>query len=136
MRYLDKSIEELHELLKSKTIKPIDLVEEAFARIEENKDLNAYITLNKEEALKQAKELEDKEVDNVLFGIPIAVKDNIITKGLRTTCASRILTQTGDIQLASTQLNHKGIAVTAAFYAELQKEKQKDKVRNLNMNDW
>ena len=39
MRYLDKSIEELHELLKNKTIKPIDLVEEAFARIEENKDL-------------------------------------------------------------------------------------------------
>ena len=35
MRYLDKSIEELHELLKSNTIKPIDLVEEAFARIEE-----------------------------------------------------------------------------------------------------
>ena len=32
MRYLDKSIEELHELLKSKTIKPIDLVEEAFER--------------------------------------------------------------------------------------------------------
>lgn len=91
MRYLDKSIEELHELLKSKTIKPIDLVEEAFARIEENKDLNAYITLNKEEALKQAKELEDKEVDNVLFGLPIAVKDNIITKGLRTTCASHML---------------------------------------------
>jgi site-specific recombinase XerD len=55
---------------------------------------------------------------------------------LRATCATRILTQTGDIQLASTQLNHKGIAVTAAFYAELQKEKQKDKVRNLNMNDW
>ena len=91
MRYLDKSIEELHELLKNKTIKPIDLVEEAFARIEENKDLNAYITLNKEEALKQAKELEDKEVDNVLFGIPIAVKDNIVTKGLRTTCASHML---------------------------------------------
>ncbi len=91
MRYLDKGIEELHELLKSKTIKPIDLVEEAFARIEENKDLNAYITLNKEEALKQAKELEDKEVDNVLFGLPIAVKDNIVTKGLRTTCASHML---------------------------------------------
>lgn len=91
MRYLDKSIEELHELLKNKTIKPIDLVEEAFARIEENKDLNAYITLNKEEALKQAKELEDKEVDNVLFGLPIAVKDNIVTKGLRTTCASHML---------------------------------------------
>jgi aspartyl-tRNA(Asn)/glutamyl-tRNA(Gln) amidotransferase subunit A len=89
--YLDKSIKEINELLKNKTIKPIDLVEEAFQNIEKSSELNAYITLNKEEAIKRAKELEDKEVDNLLFGIPIAVKDNIITKGLRTTCASHIL---------------------------------------------
>ena len=91
MRYLDKNIEEIHKLLKEKKIKPIDLVEEAFENIENNKELNAYITLNKEEAIKQAKELEDKEVDNILFGLPIAVKDNIVTNGLRTTCASHIL---------------------------------------------
>ena len=91
MRYLDKGIEEIHELLKNKTIKPIDLVNECFERIEENKELNAYITLNKEEAIKQAESLEDKEVDNILFGLPIAVKDNIVTKGLRTTCASHML---------------------------------------------
>ena len=91
MRYLDKNIEEIHELLKSKKIKPIDLVNEAFERIEANSDLNAYITLNKEEAIKTAKELEDKPVDNILFGLPIAVKDNIVTKGLRTTCGSHIL---------------------------------------------
>lgn len=89
--YLDKSIVEINELLKSKKIKPIDLVEEAFERIEADKDLNAYITLNKEEAIKIAKELEQKEVDNILFGLPIAVKDNIITKDLRTTCASHML---------------------------------------------
>ncbi|MBE6157499.1 MAG: Asp-tRNA(Asn)/Glu-tRNA(Gln) amidotransferase subunit GatA [Firmicutes bacterium] len=89
--YLDKSIKEINELLKSKTIKPIDLVEEAFENIEKNKELNAYITLNKEEAIAKAKELENKEVDNLLFGLPIAVKDNIVTKGLRTTCASHIL---------------------------------------------
>ena len=59
--YLDKSIEEINELLKKQEIKPIDLVEEAFERIEADKDLNAYITLNKEEALRQAKELETKE---------------------------------------------------------------------------
>ena len=91
MKYLNKSIQELHELLKSKKIKPIDLVEEAFDNIEKNKELNAYITLNKEEAIKAAKELEDKEVDNILFGLPIAIKDNIITEGLRTTCGSHIL---------------------------------------------
>lgn len=55
---------------------------------------------------------------------------------LRATCATRILSQTGDIQLASTQLNHKGVAVTAAFYAELQKEKQKDIVKKLDINNW
>ena len=91
MKYLNKNIQEINELLKSKKIKPIDLVEEAFDNIEKNKELNAYITLNKEEAIKTAKELEGKEVDNILFGLPIAVKDNICTNGLRTTCASHIL---------------------------------------------
>ena len=89
--YLDKSIKEINKLLKDKKIKPLDLVEEAFANIEKHKEYNAYITLNKEEAIKRAKELENKEVDNILFGLPIAVKDNICTEGLRTTCASHIL---------------------------------------------
>lgn len=90
-KYLDKSIVEIHQLLKKKEIYPIDLVEEAFNRIEKNKDLNCFITLNKEKALKEAKELENLEVDNLLFGIPIAIKDNISTKGLKTTCASKML---------------------------------------------
>lgn len=89
---LDKSIEEIHEALKKKEIKPIDLVEEVFNRIEKNKELNAYITLNKEAAIQKAKELEEKEVgNNLLFGLPIAIKDNIVTKDLKTTCASHIL---------------------------------------------
>lgn len=91
MKYLNKSVKEINDLLKSGVIKPIDLVEEAFKNIENNKELNAYITLNKEDARKRALELENAKVDNLLFGIPIAVKDNIITKGLRTTCASHIL---------------------------------------------
>ena len=90
MRYLDLDIKTINEKLKSKEIKPIDLVNEAFKRIEET-DLNCFITLNKEEAIKQALELEKKEVDNILFGLPIAIKDNIITKDLRTTAASHIL---------------------------------------------
>lgn len=90
MKYLDKPIEEIHKLLKNKEIKPIDLVEEAFDNIEKS-NCNAYITLNKEEALKEAKELESLPVDNILFGLPIAVKDNIVTKDLRTTCASHML---------------------------------------------
>ena len=90
MRYLDLDIKTIHEKLKNKEIKPIDLVNEAFERIEEA-NLNCFITLNKEEAVKKALELENKEIDNILFGIPIAIKDNIITKNLRTTAASHIL---------------------------------------------
>ena len=90
-KYLDLSIREIHEKLVNKEIKPIDLVNEAFSRIEENNELNAFITLNKEEAVKKAIELENKEIDNILFGIPIAIKDNMITKDLRTTCGSKIL---------------------------------------------
>ena len=90
-KYLDKSIEEIHKLIVDKKVKPSELVEEAFQRIDDNSDLNAFITLNKEEALKEAKELDEMKPDNLLFGIPIAVKDTIVTKCLRTTCGSKIL---------------------------------------------
>jgi len=90
MKYLDLSIIEINQLLKDKKIKPLDLVNEAFERIENDK-LNCFITLNKEQAIKEAIELENKEVDNLLFAIPIAIKDNIVTKDLRTTCASHML---------------------------------------------
>lgn len=89
--YLVLSIKEINKLLKKGTIKPVDLVNEALKRIEENSELNNFITVNKEEALRVAKELEEKEVDNLFFGIPIAIKDNISTKDLRTTCASKML---------------------------------------------
>ncbi len=90
MKYLDLDIKTINQKLKNKEIKPIDLVNEAFAKIEVN-NLNCFITLNKEEAIKQALKLENQEVDNILFGLPIAIKDNIITKDLRTTAASHIL---------------------------------------------
>lgn len=90
--YLDLSLEEIHNLLKTKKIKVKDLLDECFLRIEETKDLNAYITLDKENAYKKAEELDSKEVDdNLLFGIPIAIKDNILTKDVLTTAASHIL---------------------------------------------
>lgn len=92
MKYMDRDIKEIHELLVNGDIKPLDLVNEVFENIEEQKDLNAFITLNKEEAMRVAQELDGKvEKDNLLWGIPIAVKDNIVTKDLRTTCASHIL---------------------------------------------
>lgn len=90
-KYLDLEVLEINELLKKKKITPTDLVLECFERIEANKDLNAFITLDKENALKRAKELENMEINSVTFGIPIAIKDNIVTKGLRTTAASKML---------------------------------------------
>ena len=90
-KYIDLSIKEIHELLKKKKIKPIDLVMESFERIEKS-DLNAFITLDKEGAINTARELEKIEVDDdLLFGIPIAIKDNIMVNGLKCTCASKIL---------------------------------------------
>ncbi|MEG2322083.1 MAG: Asp-tRNA(Asn)/Glu-tRNA(Gln) amidotransferase subunit GatA [Bacilli bacterium] len=89
MKYLDLSIKEINELLKNKTIKPVDLVKEALDKIK-NSNLNCFITLN-EKALEEAMALEDKEVDNLLFGLPIAIKDNIVTKDLKTTAASKML---------------------------------------------
>ncbi|MDD6223728.1 MAG: Asp-tRNA(Asn)/Glu-tRNA(Gln) amidotransferase subunit GatA [bacterium] len=90
--YLDLSIKEIHDLLVNKKVTPIELVEECYTRIEES-DLNSLITVNKTEAREYAKKLSQEEVekDNLLWGIPIAIKDNISTKDIRTTCASKML---------------------------------------------
>ena len=89
---LDKSIVEIHDLLVSKKISCRALVEEVYKRIDES-DLNSFITLNKTNALELADKLDGEGVDkdNILWGIPIAIKDNISTCDLRTTCASHIL---------------------------------------------
>jgi len=90
-KYIDLSIKEIHELLKKGEITPTTLVLECFERIEKS-DLNAFITLDREGALKKAKELEMLDVsDDLLFGIPIAIKDNIMVKDLKCTCASKML---------------------------------------------
>ena len=91
-KYLDLSIKDIHELLLNKEIKPIDLVEEVNERYNNN-ELNAFITFDIEGARKKAIELESVDIpkDNLLFGIPIAIKDNINVKDLKCTCASHIL---------------------------------------------
>ena len=93
MNNLELSIKEIHSRLVNKEITPLDLVEECYEKIEENSILNSFITVNKVEAIEYAKELSKQEVekDNLLWGIPIAIKDNISTKGIRTTCASKML---------------------------------------------
>ncbi len=63
-------------------------------------------------------------------------KDIFSPHKLRATCATRILSQTGDIQLAATQLNHKSTFVTSKYYAELPKEQQKQKFSKLEIDKW
>jgi aspartyl-tRNA(Asn)/glutamyl-tRNA(Gln) amidotransferase subunit A len=82
------SVAEWKERVESE--KCYDLVSEMLERIERSR-LNAYITVIENEALRKAEEYDKGELKGKLAGIPVAIKDNITTKGIRTTCASRIL---------------------------------------------
>jgi len=82
------TIKEWRERLESESC--YDLISELFDRIERSK-LNAFITLNKDEALRLAEEYDRGRLEGKLAGIPVAVKDCITTKGLRTTCGSKML---------------------------------------------
>lgn len=91
-----KTAYELSELLNKKEVSSEEITREYLKRIETTDDkINAYITIVKEKAIEQAKEIDNKRVNNEelseLAGIPIAVKDNMCTKGIKTTCASKIL---------------------------------------------
>ena len=89
------SIAEVSELVKQKKVSPVELVGACLERIELlNPKLNAFITVTGDIALKEAK-LAEKEIANgkwkgPLHGIPIALKDNIDTAGIKTTAASGV----------------------------------------------
>ena len=90
----DKSLVELHHLLASREITATDLTHATFDRIKETEPkVDSFITLNEEKALDLAKAIDLKGItgSNVLAGIPIGIKDNIVTKDLRTTAASKML---------------------------------------------
>jgi aspartyl-tRNA(Asn)/glutamyl-tRNA(Gln) amidotransferase subunit A len=87
---------ELRKKLLNREISSVEIVESYYKKIEETeKDIDAFITLTKDEAIKTAKNIDEKIANNeevgVLAGIPIAVKDNIATRGIKTTCGSKIL---------------------------------------------
>ncbi len=96
MRYFDKPAHVLHDMLVNKEITSTELTKDVLARIDEVEgDVKAYLTITREEALKQAEAVDAKiaagEEISFLEGIPGAIKDNICTNGVRTTCASKIL---------------------------------------------
>lgn len=109
MSVFDQSLQQIHEELKKGQTSVTDLVQASLGRIEEvDGKINAFLTLDTEGALAKAKELDEQLVSQekqddvltghqnrqqrgLLFGLPIGIKDNISTQGLRTTCASKLL---------------------------------------------
>ena len=91
-----KTAHELHDLLAAKKISAAELTADIFSRVKETEDkIGAYLTLTRDKAEATAKLVDEKisrgEKIFPLEGIPCAIKDNICTKGIRTTCASKIL---------------------------------------------
>lgn len=93
MSVFNMPIKEIHRRLQNKELSVTDLVRNSVERIKAvDEQLNCFITLDEEGALKKAEKLDQQGVqDNPLFGLPMAIKDNISTKGMKTTCASRML---------------------------------------------
>ncbi|MBO8137190.1 MAG: Asp-tRNA(Asn)/Glu-tRNA(Gln) amidotransferase subunit GatA [Desulfotomaculum sp.] len=87
---------ELHELMMKKEVSAEEITKAVYDRIDKVEDkVKSYITLTREQALETARKVDEKIAagDKVppLAGIPIAIKDNICTSGVKTTCASKIL---------------------------------------------
>ena len=89
------SIATLADILARQDVSPVEVVEATLARIERANDrMHAYIAVTSETALQQAREAE-REIRagayrGPLHGVPVALKDNIATRGIRTTCASLV----------------------------------------------
>ncbi|WP_027094524.1 Asp-tRNA(Asn)/Glu-tRNA(Gln) amidotransferase subunit GatA [Cohnella thermotolerans] len=93
MSLFDLRLSELHNRLHHKEVSVSELVEASLKRIEETDGkIGAFLTLDEAGAKKRASELDGWTGERgLLFGLPAGIKDNIVTEGLRTTCASKFL---------------------------------------------
>ena len=87
---------ELGKKIKAKEISVVEAVKASIAQVEKvEKDVNSFVTLDKEGALKRAEEvqklIDDGTLTGPLAGVPVAIKDNMCTQGMLTTCSSKIL---------------------------------------------
>lgn len=94
--FAEKSIVELSKILEKKEASSVEICREFLSRAKEhNPVVNAFITIDEKRTLEEAEKSDIRRSKNEAVtpydGIPIAVKDNICTEGLRTTCASKIL---------------------------------------------
>src|SRR4030042_3891577 len=90
------TIHQLHDLLVKKEVTSREATQAFYRRIKEvDKKLRAYLLLTEEEAYRQADEVDRKigkgEEIGDLSGIPLGLKDILCTRGIRTTCGSKIL---------------------------------------------
>ncbi|XP_015780998.1 glutamyl-tRNA(Gln) amidotransferase subunit A, mitochondrial [Tetranychus urticae] len=92
---LSSKISDIHRLLISGKLTPSQLCELCLKRVDQTKSLNSLITVTEENARSQAEKSSQRFASGknlgVLDGIPIAVKDNFMTKDIKTTCASKML---------------------------------------------
>ncbi|MCD8108067.1 MAG: Asp-tRNA(Asn)/Glu-tRNA(Gln) amidotransferase subunit GatA [Oscillospiraceae bacterium] len=96
MELYEYKASELSEMLGKGEVSSVELTESVFERIEKTESsIDAYLTLNRESALSEAEKIDERRASgeelSPLAGIPIGIKDNISTSGIRTTCASRML---------------------------------------------
>ncbi|MGB9750174.1 MAG: Asp-tRNA(Asn)/Glu-tRNA(Gln) amidotransferase subunit GatA [Caldisericia bacterium] len=92
MNFLRMTIKETLKLYREKKISPEELLNLYINRIKDKeKDIDAFLYIDYEGALKKAKELEKEDVNLPLYGIIFAIKDNILVKNLPNTCGSKIL---------------------------------------------
>ena len=96
MNLLDLTAVELANEIKNGNTTAVDAMKAVLDRIEAvEEDLNCYVTIDREcamaEAMRAQKKIEEGRMAGPLAGVPFAVKDNICTKGIRTTCSSKIL---------------------------------------------
>ncbi len=83
---------QLKEKIANKELKVSEITEAFINRSKDiDKDINSFISDDYEGAIEKAKSLDDKDPSGKLFGIPIGIKDNISVKGMKNTCASKIL---------------------------------------------
>lgn len=89
------SLTDVRDKITAKKLSSVEVTKAIFDRIKETADLNTLITVTEQSALEKAAEVDGKiargEKIGALAGVPIIVKDNISTSGIRTTCASRFL---------------------------------------------
>ena len=95
MELYSLTIHELHELIRKREVTSQEATESVLKRMESVEEkVNSYITVTKELAMKQAKQADEKVKQgkgSTLTGIPLAIKDILCIKGVKTTCGSRIL---------------------------------------------